>query len=259
MAIQDFIAVFFWNVTPEIFLFIQKKHVIPTETGDASLPSISLQNLTSFVSAELPWIPTTSRFIAVHMSKPLLDVFWNATPTDKICTHHAALVSISSGLSSLNATNHHFSLEWLILLLVVLSIYFKSNANNMVSIPTSVASTYCAIDIGSIASYEVNDDENAGILDDLSSYSFLFGIDDDDDDDSVGSSLCYSLDSDGIDIDVDSLCYSVGDGGDDGDSLSIFSYGSSAASVLPVAECSVPRRYSARIAAMDHVCYKKFF
>jgi hypothetical protein len=44
MAIRDSITAFFWNVTHEIFLFIQNTHVIPTETGDASLPSIPLQN-----------------------------------------------------------------------------------------------------------------------------------------------------------------------------------------------------------------------
>jgi hypothetical protein len=168
------------------------------------------------------------------MSKPLADVFWNATPTDKICTQHTddvagthrgALVSISSGISSLNATNHHFFLEWLMhLLLVVISIYFNSKAKDMASLP-SVASADCAIDIGSITSCEVNDDKNVGILDELSSYSFLFGIDDDDDGGGGGDdgySLCYSFDSDGIDNDVDSLCYSLGDDGDNGDSLSFF-------------------------------------
>jgi hypothetical protein len=275
--IRASITAFFRNVIPEKKLFIRNKHVIPTETGDASLPSIPLQNLTSFVSVELPWLPTTSRFIDVYMSKPLADFFWNATPTDKICTQHTdyyitgahdvALVSVSSGISSLHATNHRFSVKWLMhLLLVVLSIFFNLKAKDMASIP-SVASTDCAIDFGSIASCEVNNGKSADMFNNLSSYSFLFGIDDDDGGggggsggDDGGCSLCYSLDSDGIDNDVDSLCYSMDDDGENGDSFSIFSCASSAAFVLPVAECSVPmKRHSARIAAMQHVCYKKFF
>jgi hypothetical protein len=248
------------------------------QTGYASLPTIPLQLSTSFVSVGQPWLPTTSKSMDMYLSKPLADFFWNATPTDKSGTqqtdditvtgsHHVALAFISSGISSLNATNHHFSVEWLMhLLLVVLSIYFNSKAKDMASLP-SVASTDCAIDFGSIASCEVNNGKSAGIFDDLSSYSFLFGIDDDNNDDDGGggggddgSSLCYSLDSDGIDNGMDSLCYSMGDDVENGDSLSVFSYASSDTSVLPVAECYVPRqRLSARIAAMKHVCYKKFF
>ncbi len=127
------------------------------------------------------------------------------------------------------ATNYHFFLEWLRnLLLVVLSIYFNSRAKDIASLP-SLASRYCAVDFCSIASCQVNNDKNSGIFNDLFSYSFLFGIDDDDDNDcggcndgDDGSSLCYSLDSDGIVNDVDSLCYSVGDDGENSDSLSFF-------------------------------------
>jgi hypothetical protein len=53
-----------------------------------------------------------------------------------------------------------------------------------------------------------------------------------------------------------SSLYGIDDEGDDAN----IDFASSAASVLPVVECSIPRRRrSARIAAMEHVCYKKFF
>jgi hypothetical protein len=56
--------------------------------------------------------------------------------------------------------------------------------------------------------------------------------------------------------DDSSFLHGIDDHGDDTNA----DFASSAASVLPVVECSIPpRRRSARIAAMEHVCYKKFF
>jgi hypothetical protein len=56
----------------------------------------------------------------------------------------------------------------------------------------------------------------------------------------------------------DDFSSSYGIDEEDGDTN--IDFASSAASVLPVVECSIPqRRRSARIAAMEHVCYKKFF
>jgi hypothetical protein len=44
MAICDSSTAFFWNVTPEKFLLIHNNDVMPTKTGDASLPPIPPQN-----------------------------------------------------------------------------------------------------------------------------------------------------------------------------------------------------------------------